>query len=156
MMHTRVMGEGRAARLMNATAPMPQPGACSPLTAAKPIRSCWQALLWGLDDDMDAEATAVLLEERGVMRVACLADGTAWALVDPALLQRLQARICPHDGVSCGWRDDSKSCVVAMAVSWTQWTSTICSDAPSQVRTLTVQRCSSTRCIHEWLLLGLQ
>ena len=42
---------------------------------------------------MDAEATAVLLEERGVMRVACLADGTAWALVDPALLQRLQA--CP-------------------------------------------------------------
>ena len=51
-----------------------------------------QALLWGLDNDMDAEATAVLLEERGVMRVACLADGTAWALVDPALLQRLQAR----------------------------------------------------------------
>ena len=34
----------------------------------------------------------MLLEERGVMRVACLADGTAWALVDPALLQRLQAR----------------------------------------------------------------
>jgi len=56
---------------------------------------CRQALLWGLDDDMDAEATAVLLEERGVMRVACLADGTAWALVDPALLQRLQA-CCIH------------------------------------------------------------
>jgi hypothetical protein len=52
-----------------------------------------QALLWDLDNDMDAEATAVLLEERGVMRVAGLADGTAWALVDPALLQRLQARL---------------------------------------------------------------
>ena len=57
---------------------------------------CRQALLWGLDDDMGAEATAVLLEERGVMRVACLADGTAWALVDPALLQRLQARTRPR------------------------------------------------------------
>ena len=80
----------------------------------------WQALLWGLDDDMDAEATAVLLEERGVMRVACLADGTAWALVDPALLQRLQAGIhLAHlaalrvalDSVSC-WGAAQASCVM--------------------------------------------
>ena len=55
---------------------------------------------------MDAEATAVLLEERGVMRVACLADGTAWALVDPALLQRLQAcRLSggPSLGIMATW-----------------------------------------------------
>ena len=44
---------------------------------------------------MDAEATAVMLEERGVMRVACLADGTAWALVDPAQLQKLQVQLHP-------------------------------------------------------------
>ena len=72
--------------------------ACAPSPAADGRRLFRrrQALLWGLNDDMDAEATAVLLEERGVMRVACLADGTAWALVDPALLQRLQARDYPR------------------------------------------------------------
>lgn len=50
--------------------------------------------LWGLDDASDAEATATMLQARGLMRVACLADGSAWALVQPSVLDRLQAS-CP-------------------------------------------------------------
>ena len=43
----------------------------------------------------DAEASATMLEERGLMRVACLADGSAWALVQPEHLARLQASAPP-------------------------------------------------------------
>eukprot|EP00208_Stichococcus_sp_RCC1054_P006330 CAMPEP_0206141976 /NCGR_PEP_ID=MMETSP1473-20131121/14954_1 /ASSEMBLY_ACC=CAM_ASM_001109 /TAXON_ID=1461547 /ORGANISM="Stichococcus sp, Strain RCC1054" /LENGTH=483 /DNA_ID=CAMNT_0053536755 /DNA_START=219 /DNA_END=1666 /DNA_ORIENTATION=+ len=50
--------------------------------------------LWGLQDLQDAEASAMILEERGLMRVACLADGSAWALVQPEHLARLQMS-CP-------------------------------------------------------------
>jgi hypothetical protein len=62
-----------------------------------------QRHLWGLDDASDAEATATMLQARGLMRVACLADGSAWALVQPSVLDRLQ--VCPrclrmHDQIS--------------------------------------------------------
>jgi hypothetical protein len=40
---------------------------------------------------MEAEATAAIFQERGIMRIACLADGSAWALVQPDQLARLQA-----------------------------------------------------------------
>jgi len=48
--------------------------------------------LWGVANVVDAEASAVMLQERGSMRVACLADGSAWALVQPEQLACLQAR----------------------------------------------------------------
>ena len=56
--------------------------------------------LWGLGSDTDAEATANLLNQLGVMKVACLTDSTAWALVQPGHLKALhvsaQSHICRH------------------------------------------------------------
>ena len=45
--------------------------------------------LWSLGSDADAEATANLLNQLGVMKVACLTDSTAWALVQPGHLKAL-------------------------------------------------------------------
>ena len=45
--------------------------------------------LWSLSSDTDAEATANLLNQLGVMKVACLTDSTAWALVQPGHLKAL-------------------------------------------------------------------
>lgn len=50
--------------------------------------------LWRLSHLADAEATAAMFQERSIMRVACLADGSAWALVQPDQFARLQA-CCP-------------------------------------------------------------
>lgn len=49
-----------------------------------------QCHLWRLTNITEAEATAAIFQERGIMRVACLADGSAWALVQPEQLARLQ------------------------------------------------------------------
>lgn len=57
-----------------------------------------QRHLWGLQDLQDAEASAMILEERGLMRVACLADGSAWALVQPEHLARLQVSLRSSHG----------------------------------------------------------
>lgn len=54
-----------------------------------------QRHLWGVDAAEDAEASAKMLEERGLMHVALLADGSAWALVQPDHLARLQAPPAP-------------------------------------------------------------
>lgn len=54
-----------------------------------------QCHLWGVGNVADAEASAVMLQERGIMRVACLADGSAWALVQPEQLACLQASARP-------------------------------------------------------------
>ncbi|CAL8467022.1 g6558 [Coccomyxa elongata] len=45
--------------------------------------------LWCLENESDAEATANLFESKGIMRVACLFDGTAWGLVMPDHLYAL-------------------------------------------------------------------
>ena len=46
--------------------------------------------LWRVSGEQDAEATANLMEQGGIMRVACLYDGSAWALVDSGHLKHLQ------------------------------------------------------------------
>lgn len=51
--------------------------------------------LWSLKSNADAEATANLLAQLGVMKVACLADSTAWALVQPSHLKALQVSRSP-------------------------------------------------------------
>jgi hypothetical protein len=48
---------------------------------------------------MEAEATAAIFQDRGIMRIACLADGSAWALVQPDQLARLQARAALWDAL---------------------------------------------------------
>ena len=45
--------------------------------------------LWAVATPDDAEATANLMSQLGVMKVACLADNTAWALVQPGHLKAL-------------------------------------------------------------------
>lgn len=61
-----------------------------------PVPVAMLAKLWGIRDEMDAEATANLMQERGIMRVACLEDGSAWALVQPDHLASLQVRAAPQ------------------------------------------------------------
>jgi hypothetical protein len=57
-----------------------------------PVPMRMLAKLWDLLDEADAEATSNMLEERGVMRVAHLFDGSAWALVAPEHLEGLEVR----------------------------------------------------------------
>ncbi|DBB08019.1 TPA: hypothetical protein ACH3X3_009392 [Trebouxia sp. C0006] len=47
--------------------------------------------LWRLSGEREAEACANLLQQLGIMRVAFLYDGSAWALVDGAHLKHLQS-----------------------------------------------------------------
>ena len=46
--------------------------------------------LWKLSSEQEAAGYANLLQQLGIMRVACLYDGSAWALVDAAHLNHLQ------------------------------------------------------------------
>lgn len=48
--------------------------------------------LWGLNSDADAEATGNLLNQLGVLKIACLTDNSAWALVQPGHLKALHVR----------------------------------------------------------------
>ena len=56
--------------------------------------------LWRLSGEREAEACANLLQQLGIMRVAFLYDGSAWALVDGAHLKHLQVscavQLCKH------------------------------------------------------------
>lgn len=49
--------------------------------------------LWTLKTSADAEATANLLAQLGIMKVACLADNSAWALVQPTHLKALHVSL---------------------------------------------------------------
>jgi hypothetical protein len=73
----------------------------SHIFAALQLLCFWlQCHLWRQTNVMEAEATAAIFQDRGIMRIACLADGSAWALVQPDQLARLQARA--HSGMLCG------------------------------------------------------
>ncbi|KAK9810336.1 hypothetical protein WJX72_008917 [[Myrmecia] bisecta] len=50
--------------------------------------------LWSPGSETDAEATANMMEDRSIMRVACLYDGSAWALVQAEHLKLLQGAAC--------------------------------------------------------------
>ena len=64
---------------------------CSPASFNVSRIACGlQCHLWRQTNIMEAEATAAIFQERGIMRIACLADGSAWALVQPDQLARLQ------------------------------------------------------------------
>lgn len=52
--------------------------------------------LWSVPSAHDAEATANLLSQLGVMKVACLTDNTAWALVQPGHLRALTVSSFPN------------------------------------------------------------
>lgn len=56
--------------------------------------------LWQLSGEREAEGCANLLQQLGIMRVAFLYDGSAWALVDGAHLKHLQVscavQLCKH------------------------------------------------------------
>ncbi|KAK9840975.1 hypothetical protein WJX81_003475 [Elliptochloris bilobata] len=60
-----------------------------------PLPMAMLAALWRLSSLADAEATANLLEGQGVMRVAWLQDGSAWALVQAPVLCALAAAQLP-------------------------------------------------------------
>jgi len=60
------------------------------LPSETPLPMSMLRRLWGLASDSDAEATANLLNHLGVMKVACLTDNTAWALVHPSHRKALQ------------------------------------------------------------------
>lgn len=55
-----------------------------------PLPMTMLSKLWHLPGEGDAEASANLLQHLGIMRVAFLYDGSAWALVDNNHLKHLQ------------------------------------------------------------------
>eukprot|EP00884_Botryococcus_braunii_P009373 jgi/Botrbrau1/18437/Bobra.0072s0025.1 len=63
-----------------------------------PLPMSMLSRLWRTTED-DAEATASMFDEKGIMRVASLYDGSAWGLVSPQVLQALQAA-CAATAVS--------------------------------------------------------
>lgn len=56
-----------------------------------PLPMTMLSKLWRLSGEGDAEGCANLLQQLGIMRVAFLYDGSAWALVDGAHLKHLQS-----------------------------------------------------------------
>lgn len=59
-----------------------------------PLPMTMLSKLWQLPGLREAEDSANLLQQMGIMRVAFLYDGSAWALVDTGHLKHLQ--VCPH------------------------------------------------------------
>ncbi|KAA6423724.1 MAG: hypothetical protein FRX49_06295 [Trebouxia sp. A1-2] len=56
-----------------------------------PLPMTMLSKLWRLSGEREAEGCANLLQQLGIMRVAFLYDGSAWALVDGAHLKHLQS-----------------------------------------------------------------
>lgn len=55
-----------------------------------PLPMTMLSKLWQLPGQGEAETAANLLQQLGIMRVAFLYDGSAWALVDTGHLKHLQ------------------------------------------------------------------
>lgn len=55
-----------------------------------PLPMTMLSKLWQLPGQGEAETSANLLQQLGIMRVAFLYDGSAWALVDTGHLKHLQ------------------------------------------------------------------
>lgn len=81
----------------NAPKPLSQPGMllCRYMRLAvvpdnTPLPMTMLSKLWQLPGQGEAETLANLLQQLGIMRVAFLYDGSAWALVDTGHLKHLQ------------------------------------------------------------------
>lgn len=62
-----------------------------------PLPMTMLSKLWRLSGEREAESCANVLQQLGIMRVAFLYDGSAWALVDGAHLKHLQVCCAPLD-----------------------------------------------------------
>ena len=60
-----------------------------------PLPMTMLSKLWRLSGEREAESCANLLQQLGIMRVAFLYDGSAWALVDGSHLKHLQVCCTP-------------------------------------------------------------
>lgn len=58
-----------------------------------PLPMTMLSKLWQLPGQGEAEESANLLQQLGIMRVAFLYDGSAWALVDTGHLKHLQVTL---------------------------------------------------------------
>ena len=61
-----------------------------------PLPMTMLSKLWQLSGQEEAENSANLLQQLGIMRVAFLYDGSAWALVDTGHLRHLQVGSLTH------------------------------------------------------------
>ena len=57
--------------------------------SATPLPMSMLRLLWQQDDSADAQSTASILNQVQILRLACLDDGSVWALVQPEHAQLL-------------------------------------------------------------------
>lgn len=72
-----------------------------------PLPMCMLARLWNLADENDAEASANMLESRGIVKVASLYDGSVWALLQPEHMENLSVSAekeigCWENQLVCG------------------------------------------------------
>ena len=61
-----------------------------------PLPMTMLSKLWQLPGQGEAEKSANMLQQLGIMRVAFLYDGSAWALVDTGHLKHLQVGLPTH------------------------------------------------------------
>ena len=65
-----------------------------------PLPMTMLSKLWQLPGLREAEDSANMLQQMGIMRVAFLYDGSAWALVDTGHLKHLQVCSCTLSSLS--------------------------------------------------------